>query len=85
MPADREPDLAADWRADFRAAEERMLEASLSVTPSERLRWLEEALRFAAKMGALRYDDYDHETTTVERLTIDTAADTDFRRSHLKM
>lgn len=26
----------------------------LAATPSERLRWLEEALAFAARMGALR-------------------------------
>jgi hypothetical protein len=44
----------AEWRGDFRAAEERRLDISLAATPSERLRWLEEALAFAARMGALR-------------------------------
>ena len=39
--------------ADFEAAERHRLEASLAATPSERLRWLEEALKFAAKVGAL--------------------------------
>jgi len=60
MATDRDPHAdESEWRADFRAAEERVLEASISVTASERLRWLEEALRFAAKMGALprRGDD----------------------------
>jgi hypothetical protein len=42
-----------DWRADFASAEQRRLEASLSVSVSERLRWLEEALAFAARVGAL--------------------------------
>lgn len=43
-----------EWRGDFAAAEERVLEASLALTPEERLRWLEEALRFAARVGAVR-------------------------------
>lgn len=55
--ADEEPPRPAtdaDWRADFAAAEERLLELSLAATPSERLRWLEEALAFAARVGALK-------------------------------
>ena len=51
-----EPEQQNDWRADFRAAEDRVLEASLAVSASERLRWLEDALAFAAKMGALPAD-----------------------------
>ena len=39
-----------DWRGDFQSAEERRLDLSLAATPSERLRWLEEALAFAARM-----------------------------------
>jgi len=39
-----------DWRGDFQSAEERRLDISLAATPSERLRWLEEALAFAARM-----------------------------------
>lgn len=39
--------------AGFEAAEEHRREASLSASASERLRWLEEALRFAWKVGAL--------------------------------
>jgi len=49
-----------DWQADFAAAEERRRQAALSVSAAERLRWLEEALRFAAKVGALpQKDDSD--------------------------
>ena len=42
-----------EWSGDFRAAERRLLEAALAATPAQRLKWLEEALAFAAKMGAL--------------------------------
>jgi hypothetical protein len=45
------------WRGDFQSAEERLLEASLAATPSQRLKWLEEALAFAEKMGALPRKD----------------------------
>jgi hypothetical protein len=48
-----EPDAHRARRGDFDAAAERTLEASLAATPAERLRWLEEALAFAMKMGAL--------------------------------
>lgn len=43
-----------DWNGDFTAAEERALESSLAATPSERLKWLEEALAFAYRVGALK-------------------------------
>jgi hypothetical protein len=43
----------AEWPADFGAAEDQTLEASLAATPSQRLAWLEEALAFALKVGAL--------------------------------
>ena len=43
-----------EWRADFRAAEDHALEASLAATPSQRLAWLEQALAFAFKTGALK-------------------------------
>ena len=46
----RDP-AATEWRGDFRAAEERLLDASLAATPSQRLKWLEEALAFAARMA----------------------------------
>ena len=45
---------SAEWSGDFRAAEERLLEVSLAATPAERLKWLEEALAFAARMAELR-------------------------------
>ncbi len=48
---------AAEWPADFRAAEDQTLEASLAATPSQRLAWLEEALAFAWKVGALPRSD----------------------------
>jgi hypothetical protein len=41
------------WSGDFRAAEDRLLDASLAATPSQRLAWLEEALQFAARAAAL--------------------------------
>lgn len=44
---------AAEWRATFADAEAQTLDASLAVTPSQRLAWLEQALAFAARMGAL--------------------------------
>jgi hypothetical protein len=55
MAADREPTDV--WSGSFRDAEERLLQSTLSATPSQRLQWLEEALRFAWKVGALPRDD----------------------------
>lgn len=52
LPADARP-----WRADFRAAEESAFEASLAATPAQRLAWLEQALAFAYKVGALKVDE----------------------------
>jgi hypothetical protein len=51
------PTASAEWNADFRAAEDQTLEASLAATPSQRLAWLEEALAFAWKVGALPRSD----------------------------
>ena len=48
-----QPFDAKEWRGDFRAAEEHVLDASLAATPSQRLHWLEEALAFAGRVGAL--------------------------------
>lgn len=42
------------WRGDFAAAAESTFEASLAATPSQRLAWLEQALAFAYKVGALK-------------------------------
>jgi hypothetical protein len=44
------------WRADFAAASEWTREASLAATPSQRLAWLEQALAFAYKVGALKVE-----------------------------
>jgi hypothetical protein len=49
--------VPTEWRADFRAAEEHSLEASLAATPSQRLAWLEQALAFAYRVGALSSDE----------------------------
>ena len=45
-----------DWCGDWQTAEEEVLRSSLLATPEQRLAWLEEALRFAAKMRALRIE-----------------------------
>lgn len=42
-----------EWHATFEDAEAQTLDASLAVTPSQRLAWLEQALVFAMKTGAL--------------------------------
>jgi hypothetical protein len=55
VPASSSP--RPDWaRAGSHAAEEQTLEASSTATPSQRLAWLEEALAFAYKVGALKLD-----------------------------
>jgi len=50
---------AGEWPADFRAAEDHTLDASLAATPSQRLAWLEEALAFALRVGALPCPDVE--------------------------
>lgn len=57
MPDQPVPPDDSTWRADFAAAAERTLDASLAATPSQRLAWLEQALAFAYKVGALKVDD----------------------------
>ncbi|MFL6246374.1 MAG: hypothetical protein ACJ74H_10145 [Thermoanaerobaculia bacterium] len=52
MASDQQP-VSVEWAADFRAAEHHSLDASLAATPSQRLAWLEQALAFAYKTGAL--------------------------------
>ena len=49
--------INAKWPADFRAAEDHALDASLAATPSQRLAWVEEALAFALRVGALPQRD----------------------------
>ena len=41
-------------RADWNAADQSLLSATLSATPAQRLAWLEEALRVAYTSGALK-------------------------------
>jgi hypothetical protein len=41
-------------RADWNAADQNLLSATLSATPAQRLAWLEEALRVAYASGALK-------------------------------
>ena len=56
-PPSREPE---DWRGDFESMSDRARAAFLAATPSQRLAWLEEAIAFATKMGALpRRDEGD--------------------------
>jgi hypothetical protein len=65
MSQDRDPDHATAeyvWSADFQAGSDQFFEAALAATPSERLKWLEEALAFAAKMGALPRRDESPES-----------------------
>jgi hypothetical protein len=42
-----------EWRGDFDSMRDRARDAALAATPSQRLAWLEEAIAFATKMGAL--------------------------------
>jgi hypothetical protein len=42
------------WNGGFAEAERQRLVASLSTTVSQRLQWVEQALAFAAKAGALK-------------------------------
>jgi hypothetical protein len=51
------PNASTAWNGDFRAAEDQSFEASLAATPSQRLAWLEEAVAFALKVGALSRSD----------------------------
>jgi hypothetical protein len=50
---------AGEWSVDFHAAEEHALDASFAATPSQRLAWLEEALAFALRVGALPRPDVE--------------------------
>ncbi len=42
-----------NWTADWKDAEDAQLDAALSATPAQRLAWLEEAILFAYRAGAL--------------------------------
>ncbi len=56
-----------EWRGDFKAAEERRLDASLSASASQRLEWLEQALAFAAKFGGLADRDKERNRAARDR------------------
>ena len=47
------PHEQAEWQGDFESMRDRARDAALAATPSQRLAWLEEAIAFATKMGAL--------------------------------
>lgn len=51
-PSDPHPEQEA-WQGDFDSMRDRTRDAALAATPSQRLAWLEEAIAFATKMGAL--------------------------------
>lgn len=42
-----------DWKADWEGHRQWQLTAGLAATPAQRLAWLEEALEFAYRCGAL--------------------------------
>jgi hypothetical protein len=46
-----------EWRCDFESARDHLLDAALATTAAQRLKWLEEALQFAHKVGALRREE----------------------------
>jgi hypothetical protein len=56
-----------EWRSDYEAAAQHTLEASLAATPSQRLAWLEEALAFAYRVGALKVRTTENETGEPDR------------------
>jgi hypothetical protein len=49
-------DPTADWRGDWDEVGRVQRQAWRETTPDERLRWLEDALRFAMEAGALQRD-----------------------------
>ena len=46
-----------DWDGGWEAHERRQHEAWLQTTPAQRLAWLEQAIAFAHKVGALPRDE----------------------------
>ena len=59
--------MAEDWRADWSDIEDDQLDAALSATPSQRLRWLDEAILFAYRAGALsRRDEEEQNRSSCE-------------------
>jgi len=52
-PPDRSSAPEQDWGCSWEATRRRRLTAGLTVTPAERLAWLEEMIELAAASGAL--------------------------------
>jgi hypothetical protein len=50
-----------DWQADWSDIEDAQLDAALSATPTQRLRWLDEAILFAYRAGALPRRDEEEQ------------------------
>ncbi|HEX3110959.1 MAG TPA: hypothetical protein VHU41_17800 [Thermoanaerobaculia bacterium] len=50
-----------NWTADWKDAEDAQLDAALSATPAQRLAWLEEAILFAYRAGALPRRDEEEQ------------------------
>ena len=48
-----ERETADPWQASYEAAERRSFTLGLAATPTERIAWLEQALRLAHQTGAL--------------------------------
>jgi hypothetical protein len=47
-------DTGDRWDATWEGARRQLLESTLAATPAQRLAWLEEALAFAYRAGALK-------------------------------
>jgi len=52
-------DTGDRWDATWEGARRQLLESTLAATPAQRLAWLEEALAFAYRVGALNAERGD--------------------------
>jgi hypothetical protein len=52
-PLHADEGATTDWRADWDAHAQRQRDRLGTTTPAQRLAWLEEALEFAASVGAM--------------------------------
>jgi hypothetical protein len=59
QPLDHRSGPDEDWDGGWEAHRRRQQAAWSSTTPVERLAWLEEAIRFAHRTGALRRPPHD--------------------------
>ncbi len=53
------PIESADWQVDWDSHRDAQLAAVAAATPAQRLAWLEEAIRFAYRTGALPRRDQE--------------------------